>query len=63
MLLLHPAAHTCCPRASSVQAPLGESTVLSATVRACAYEARWSSCAGGPGVGGGPGVSETEGVL
>ena len=55
MLLLHPAA--------LVEAPLGRSTVLSATARPCAHEARWSSCAGGPGGEGGAGVSETDGVL
>ena len=48
VLLLHPTAHTCCPCASLVEAPLGESTVLSATAEACAHEDRWSSCAGGP---------------
>ena len=55
MLLLHPAA--------LVEAPLGESTVLSATAEACAQEAPWSSCAGGPGVEAGAEVSEPDGVL
>ena len=55
MLLLHPAAHTCCPCASLVEAPLGDSTVLSATAEACAHEARWSPCAGGLGGRGGGG--------
>ena len=63
MLPPRPASHSCCPCASLAEAPLGESTVLSATAGACTYEARWSSCAGGPGVGGGAGVSETDGVL
>ena len=66
MLLLHPASHSCCDRASlcfPAEAPLGESTMLSAAAGACTHEARWSCDAAGPGAGGAAGVTEAGGVL